>query len=123
VATPPLRGRAGLELIVPTLDHILAAEFWGVDDPATALKVNAIVGGTPAYRREFARDDTPAAPDDFDPWVLRTVLSPDSPLFREARYLLAEEPGLHDVALYHSVLAAIASGQRSGLSDPRARNR
>jgi len=61
----PLRGRAGFELVVPALDHQLAAEFWGVDDPATALKVNAIVGGTPAYRREFARDDTPASPDLF----------------------------------------------------------
>jgi AAA+ ATPase superfamily predicted ATPase len=106
----PLRGRAGFELMVPTLDHQLAAQFWGIGDPATALQVNAIVGGTPAYRREFARDDTPAGPDDFDSWVQRTVLSPTSPLFREARYLLADEPELHDVALYHSVLAAIAAG-------------
>jgi AAA+ ATPase superfamily predicted ATPase len=111
--TAPLRGRAGLELIVPTLDHRLAAEFWGIDDPATALKVNAIVGGTPAYRREFARDDTPAGPDDFDAWVVRTVLSPASPLFREGRYLLADEPELRDVGLYHSVLAAIAAGNAS----------
>jgi AAA+ ATPase superfamily predicted ATPase len=114
----PLRGRAGLELVVPTLDHQLAAQFWGVDDPLTALKVNAIVGGTPAYRREFARDDTPHGPEDFDPWVLRTVLSPTSPLFREARYLLADEPALQDTALYHSVLAAIASGNagRGGIA-------
>ena len=114
----PLRGRAGLELVVSTLDHQLAAEFWGVDDPVTALKVNAIVGGTPAYRREFARDDTPGSPDDFDPWVLRTVLSPTSPLFREARYLLADEPDLYDTGLYHSVLAAIAAGNahRGGIA-------
>jgi AAA+ ATPase superfamily predicted ATPase len=114
----PLRGRAGLELIVPTLDHRLAAEFWGIDDPVTALKVNAIVGGTPAYRREFARDDAPDGPDDFDNWVVRTVLSPASPLFREARYLLADEPDLHEVGLYHSVLAAIASGNthRGGIA-------
>jgi AAA+ ATPase superfamily predicted ATPase len=114
----PLRGRAGFELVVPTLDHQLAADFWGVDDPATAIKVNAIVGGTPAYRREFARDDAPAGPDDFDPWVLRTVLSPTSPLFREARYLLADEPDLRDGALYHSVLAAIADGNahRGGIA-------
>jgi len=26
----PLRGRAGLELVVPTLDHRLAAEFWEI---------------------------------------------------------------------------------------------
>ncbi|MQY16025.1 hypothetical protein SRB5_62170 [Streptomyces sp. RB5] len=109
----PLRGRASLELVVPTLDHRLAAEFWGIDDPVTALKVNAIVGGTPAYRREFVRDDVPAGPDDFDPWVLRTVLSPTSPLFREARYLLADEPEIKDAGLYHSVLAAIASGNAS----------
>jgi AAA+ ATPase superfamily predicted ATPase len=114
----PLRGRAGLELVVPTLDHQLAAEFWGVDDPATALRVNAIVGGTPAYRREFARDDTPAGPADFDAWVVRTVLSSASPLFREARYLLAEEPELRDTGLYHSVLAAIAAGNthRGGIA-------
>lgn len=114
----PLRGRAGLELVVPTFDHRLAAEFWGIDDPTTAMRVNAIVGGTPAYRREYARDDTPAGPDDFDPWVLRTVLSPASPLFREARYLLADEPELRDAALYHSVLAAIAAGNvhRGGIA-------
>lgn len=114
----PLRGRAGIELVVPTLDHQLAAEFWGISDPNTALKVNAIVGGTPAYRREYARDDTPTSPADFDAWVLRTVLSPTSPLFREARYLLADEPDLQDTSLYHSVLAAIAGGNanRGGIA-------
>jgi len=114
----PLRGRAGLELLVPTLDHQLAAEFWEIDDPVTALKVNAIVGGTPAYRREYVRDDAPRGPEDFDPWVLRTVLSPVSPLFREARYLLADELDAHDSGIYHSVLAAIASGNttRGGIA-------
>ena len=41
----PLRGRAGLELIVPTLDYQLAAQFWNVTDPVLAIKVHAIVGG------------------------------------------------------------------------------
>lgn len=115
----PLRGRAGLELVVPTLDFRLAAEFWGIDDPRTALLVNAIVGGTPAYRREFTQGDAPAGPDDFDDWVVRAVLNPARPLFREARYLLAEEPELHDTALYHSVLAALAAGNaaRGGIAD------
>ena len=114
----PLHGRAGFELAVRTFDHHVAAEFWDITDPRTALQVNAIVGGTPAYRREFARDDTPAGPEDFEPWVLRTVLSPASPLFREARYLLADEPELHDTGLYHSVLAAIAAGnsRRGGIA-------
>ncbi|MFD9444726.1 ATP-binding protein [Streptomyces sp. NPDC060006] len=115
----PLRGRAGLELIVPTLDFRLAAEFWQITDPRTALLTNAIVGGTPAYRREFTQGDTPAGPDDFDDWVIRAVLNPARPLFREARYLLAEEPELRDTALYHSVLAAVAAGNaaRGGIAD------
>jgi uncharacterized protein len=106
----PLRGRAGLELVVPTLDYQLAAQFWNVTDPVLAIKVHAVVGGTPAYRREFARDDTPADAGDFDGWIQRTVLNSASPLFREARYLLAAESELHDLGLYHSVLAAIAGG-------------
>ncbi|MCO8271709.1 ATP-binding protein [Actinoplanes sp. TRM 88003] len=109
--TAPLRGRAGLELVVRTLDYRAAARFWGIGDPRTALLVNAIVGGTPAYRHEFTQDDTPAGPDDFDDWVVRAVLNPARPLFREARYLLAEEPDIRDPALYHSVLAAIANGR------------
>lgn len=32
---------------------------------------------------------TPAGPEDFDAWVIRAVLNPARPLFREARYLLA----------------------------------
>ncbi|MFI6787197.1 ATP-binding protein [Nonomuraea sp. NPDC050383] len=115
----PLRGRAGLELVVPTLDYRLAARFWDITDPRTAVLTHAIVGGTPAYRREFTQGDAPAGPDDFDDWVIRAVLNPGRPLFREARYLLAEEPELHDTALYHSVLAAIAAGNaaRGGIAD------
>ena len=114
----PLRGRAGLELVVQTLDFRLAREFWGITDLRTAVLANAIVGGTPAYRREFAQDDTPAGHDDFDPWVCRTVLNPARPLFREARYILAEEADIHDTALYHAVLAAIAAGNttRGGIA-------
>jgi hypothetical protein len=48
-------------------------------------------GGTPAYRWEFVAGDAPSGLVDFDAWVLRTVLNPQVPLFREARYLLAEE--------------------------------
>lgn len=114
----PLRGRAGLELVVPTLDYRLAREFWGIADLRTAVLTNTIVGGTPAYRREFVQDDVPDGPDDFDQWVGRTVLNPGRPLFREARYILAEEPDMHDTALYHAVLAAISEGNttRGGIA-------
>ena len=108
--TAPLRGRAGLELRVAPLDYRLAAQFWNLDDPRLAVLVHAIAGGTPAYRREYVRDDAPSSMADFDSWVARAVLSPASPLFREARYLLAEDPGLRDPTLYHSVLAAVAEG-------------
>ena len=41
------------------------------------------------------------------------MLNRQSPLFREARYLLAEETEIRDPGLYHSVLAAIASGNQT----------
>jgi AAA+ ATPase superfamily predicted ATPase len=108
--TAPLRGRAGLELIIQPLDYRLASEFWEITDSRLAVLVHAITGGTPAYRREFVRSDSPANLGDFDDWVCRAVLSPAVPLFRQARYLLAEEPGIRDSGLYHSVLAAVAEG-------------
>ncbi|WP_084958904.1 AAA family ATPase [Thermoactinospora rubra] len=108
--TAPLRGRAGLELDVRPFGYRQAAGFWGITDPRLAVLVHAVVGGTPAYRREFVGDDTPGGLDDFDDWVVRTVLNPQVPLFREARYLLAEETEIRDPSLYHSVLAAVAEG-------------
>ena len=106
----PLRGRAGLELVVRPFRYRDAATFWSITDPHLALRVHAVVGGTPAYGREFVRGDAPSGPADFDDWVRRTVLNPQTPLFREARYLLAEETDIREPATYHSVLAAIASG-------------
>ncbi|WP_049566102.1 AAA family ATPase [Nonomuraea sp. SBT364] len=106
----PLRGRAGLELVVQPFRYREAATFWGIADPRLAVLVNAVVGGTPAYRHEFTQGDVPVDVADFDSWICRTVLNPQTPLFREARYLLAEESEIRDPAIYHSVLAAIASG-------------
>jgi uncharacterized protein len=107
----PLRGRAGLELVVRPLAYRDAARFWDITDPRLAILVSAVVGGTPAYRRQFVRNDAPHGMDDFDDWVCRAVLNPEVPLFREARYLLAEEVEARDPGLYHSVLAAIAGGR------------
>lgn len=109
----PLRGRAGLELIVRPLPYRDAARFWDIEDPRLAVLVNAVVGGTPAYRRQLVRNDSPRDMTDFDDWVCRTVLDPQVPLFREARYLLAEEVEAREPGLYHSVLAAIASGKNT----------
>jgi AAA+ ATPase superfamily predicted ATPase len=109
----PLRGRAGLELIVHSFGYRDAARFWAICDPRLAMLVHSVVGGTPAYRRELVREDTPADLADFDAWVIRTVLNPQTPLFREARYLLAEETEIRDPSLYHSVLAAVAEGNNT----------
>lgn len=106
----PLRGRAGLELVVHPFGYQDAAQFWGISDPILAMQVHMVVGGTPAYRREFTRGDAPSDLSDFNDWVIRTALNPVTPLFREARYLLAEETDIREPAIYHSVLAAIALG-------------
>lgn len=117
--TAPLRGRASLELIVRPLDFQAASRFWGISDPKLAVLVHSVVGGTPAYRREFVAGDSPHSLSDFDDWVLRTVLNPQMPLFREARYLLAEQASIRDPAGYHAVLNAIASGHntRGGIAN------
>ena len=109
----PLRGRASLELLVQPFGYRDAARFWDAEDPELAALLHAVVGGTPAYRREFVAFDAPENRADFDSWVLRTVLNRQSPLFREARYLLAEETEIRDPGLYHSVLGAIASGNHT----------
>lgn len=116
--TAPLRGRAGLEMIVPTLDYRLAARFWGIGDPRLAVLLYSIVGGTPAYRDGAAGGHGPGSVEDLGRWVAENVLSRFSPLFREARYLLAEEPDIRDNAIYHSVLSAVAEGNgtRGGIA-------
>ncbi|SEQ04700.1 AAA family ATPase [Streptomyces radiopugnans] len=106
----PLHGLADLELEVRPPDFRQAARLWGLDDPRLAFLVHAVVGGTPAYRYDHVRGDTPGGPDDFGAWVRRTVLDPGTPLYREARLLLLEETDHLDRALCHSALAAVASG-------------
>ena len=98
---------------VEIIQCLLAARFWEISDPRLAVLVHSVVGGTPAYRRELVREDTPADVADFDAFVIRTVLNPQTPLFREARYLLAEETEIRDPSLYHSVLAAVAEGNNT----------
>lgn len=111
--TSPLYGRAGLDLVVHSLGYREAAKFWEITDPRLAVLTHAVVGGTPAYRREFVDDDAPTGLDDFDDWVCRTALNPARPLYGEAEFLLAAEPDVRDRALYHSVLAAVAAGNHT----------
>src|SRR6185437_13890524 len=109
--TAPLRGRAVREILVNPFDFREAARFWGLDDdPDVAVRLHALVGGTPAYR-DFCDSDLPRGPADLDAWAVRHLLNPSSAFFREGRSLLAEEPEMTDVGLYSSVLGAIAGGR------------
>ena len=104
----PLRGRARLDLMVAPFDFRAARLFWGVEDLEVALRLHAILGGTPGYR-----DLTHPAPQtmtELDEWLGAHVLNPAHALFGETDYLLREDPRITDRALYQSVLAAISAG-------------
>ncbi|MEV0622804.1 ATP-binding protein [Nonomuraea sp. NPDC050404] len=109
-AGAPLRGRAVLELILRPFGFRDAAAFWGLtQDPELAFRVNALVGGTPAYL-EMCGGSGPADLDAFDRWVHRRLLNPASAMFREGGLLLREEPSISDPTSYAAVLAAISAG-------------
>lgn len=105
-----LRGRAVLDMALLPFDFRQAATYWGIEDPEVAFLVHAVLGGTPGYR-DLLDGATPAAPEEFVDWLAAGVLNPSHALFREADYLLTEDPAIADRALYQSVLAAIAEGR------------
>lgn len=106
----PLRGRATLELVVRPFGFRQAAGFWGLEhDPDLAFRVNALVGGTPAYL-EMCAGAGPASAEDLPAWVARRLLNPASAMFREGSLLLREEPSIVDPTSYAATLAAIAAG-------------
>ncbi|ADG76285.1 ATPase [Cellulomonas flavigena DSM 20109] len=106
----PLRGRALLDLSLPAFDYRTSALYWDVSDADTAFQLDAILGGTPGYR---ALVPGPPASPDLTTWLGRTVLNPASVLYGEKSVLLREDPRMVDIALYNSILAAIAEGRRT----------
>ena len=109
----PLRGRAGLELVMQPDDfRVAATRLTEPDDLETATRVFAVIGGVVGYATDMVNFDLPAGPDDFDRWVAQRVLSPAATLHREATTLLAEDPGLAGAnsLMHHSILGAIANG-------------
>lgn len=105
-----MRGRASMELLVHPFDFRTAAQFWKLaGEWELAVRLHALVGGTPAYRG-FAGGKRPASVGQLGRWVTSQLLNPATAFFREARVLLAEEMGVGDPALYLSVLAAMAGG-------------
>ncbi|HWE91254.1 MAG TPA: ATPase [Pseudonocardiaceae bacterium] len=109
--TKPLRGRAVLDLRLPAFDYRTARTYWGVADPATALLVDAVLGGAPGYR-PLASDPSPQNPQEFDGWVMRTLLDPGRALYSrvEAEFLLREDPRITHRAVYYDLLSAVARG-------------
>jgi AAA+ ATPase superfamily predicted ATPase len=108
--TAPLRGRASMELLVHPFDFRTAAAFWEVaGEWDLAVRLHALVGGTPAYRA-FAAGKRPTSVGQLGRWVASQLLNPATAFFREGRVLLAEEIGGGEPALYLSVLAAMAAG-------------
>ena len=73
----PLRGRAGLELLMTADDYRGAATRLPTPtDLATALRVFAVIGGIVGYATDMVDFDLPASLEDFDRWVIQRVLSP-----------------------------------------------
>jgi uncharacterized protein len=111
-AEAPLRGRAQLDLVIRPFRFREAAAYWRLEsNPDLAFQLHALVGGTPAYR-EFVGGHGPKR-GDLDAWVAARLLSPSSPMFREGRVSVAEDPSLSDRSLYWAVLGAIADGARA----------
>lgn len=108
-----LRGRVGTTVTIEPFDYRDAATYWGLEGAwDVAVRLHAILGGTPGYR-DLLGLDPPVSVDQLGGWLAAGVCNPASAMFREDDYLLAEERGLNDRALYHSVLAAIANGNHT----------
>jgi AAA+ ATPase superfamily predicted ATPase len=106
-----LRGRVRTSLLMRPFSFLDSARFWGITDADLAFRVDAILGGTPGYR-ELVRS-APSSMEELDAWVVDEVLSPAAALFREDEWLLGEQRGLENRALYLSVLSAVAAGCRT----------
>jgi uncharacterized protein len=104
-ATAPLHGRRTADyrlLPFAARDAPLFTPSWGVEDHVRAF---AVWGGVPHYLSLLDPDATLAEN------ILRTTLLPGAPLQREAEYLIRMESRLRDVALYGSILRALAAGK------------
>ena len=108
--TAPLRGRAALEMVVEPFGFREAARFWQADDLDLAVRLHALVGGTPGYL-DMSGGAGPRGPQDLDDWVVGALLDPSSAMLREGDVILAEQDGIADPASYFAVLAALARGR------------
>jgi uncharacterized protein len=109
----PLRGRAGMELVMHPFDFRAAAQHLPAGASLElAVRVYAVVGGVIGYYTDMVDYDLPDRLEDFDHWVAARVLSPAATLHHEATTLLAEDPTLSAASptIHHSILGTIANG-------------
>lgn len=103
-----LYGRASAVVVPAPFAGRDLAGLWQVDDPVAALWVDAAVGGLPGYRPML---DAPRS--SLDDWMVDEVLAASSPLLDAAEAALADVAPLASRGLFHTLLAAIASGERT----------
>lgn len=109
----PLRGRAGLELVMQPLGYRAASrQIAHGDHLELATRVYAVIGGVIGYATDMVDHDLPDSLSDFDRWIAARVLSSSATLHHEATTLLAEDPTLSAAStiVHHSILGAIANG-------------
>jgi uncharacterized protein len=109
----PLRGRAGVEVVMQPDDYRVAATRLPSPEYLTlAARVFAVIGGVVGYATDMVNWDLPKDDADFDRWIVDRVLSPAATLHHEATTLLAEDPTLSGAkaTMQHSILSAIANG-------------
>jgi len=109
----PLRGRAGLELVMQPFDYRQIASVLDMgSDWQLIARTFAVIGGVIGYATDMVNHDLPNGAGDFPRWIATRVLSPAATLHHEATTLLAEDPTLASTSptLHHSILGAIANG-------------
>jgi AAA+ ATPase superfamily predicted ATPase len=77
----PLRGRAGMELVMQAADFREAAHRLGdAPDLDLATRVFAVIGGVIGYATDMVDNDLPDGVADFHRWVAARLLSPAATL-------------------------------------------
>ena len=98
-----------VDLRLGAFDYRDSRAFWQIDDPLTALKVHAVLGGAPG----LPAGGRPSASGR----RLRRLADPDAARSgravysrTETEYLLREDPRITQHTLYYDILTAIAQG-------------
>jgi uncharacterized protein len=88
----PLRGRAGLELVMRPFDDRQIATLLDLKrDLSLAARVFAVTGGVVGYATDMVDHDLPDRHADFSRRIAARVLSTAATLHHEATTLLAED--------------------------------